>query len=1713
MKLIRLLAVMIMAVLLFPGITFAAGRVELIVPSTFTPNIPVPVIIRALSAGGDIEREVSAPVTVLVGASPRLSRTVSLHRGVGYVSLALTSTSDVTVGIEGVSGERAVRVSTRSSVDHEGTLTGASVRWDSAFEHRVNGDLLIPRGTVLTVEEGARVLLGDRCNILVEGALQILGTAEAPVLFTAENPALPWGGIEITGGDASFRNCFFQFGGADTSRIFGHSQSQPVIKASYGSVLLTDCWIVDNPGKALGGSEGTLAIDRCVITRCDTGGEFMASRVLCSDTWVFDIPSDDGVFVDDDNDGFYFSGVYPRDGEPSILSRCVFSNGKDDGVDHNGARLRIESCWIEGFANEGVAGSNGEYVHVVETVVRNCGQGIEAGYGNPEVTVDHCVLTGNTVGLRFGDSYDWGCSGSITATNSIFHGNDDNILNYDRKTGAAVADGITVSYSMTNDPDYDSSPACITGTPRFDASFRLLPGSSGFGAGSDGSNMGLAAPGMSSGIVINEILALNGNWNPDEYGQFDDWVELCNTGGSPVDVGGMYITDDPARPDRWRIPDTDPAATTILPGGRKLLWLDGEPQQGPLHADLRLGGDGEFIGLYAVDGITPLDSLTFGPQEENRSFGRAADGGGVWRTFVHPTPGSDNAVTPSPVKEYFITCDPDSFHIIYQNYREDIDISAILTHRGTTWDGVTLRIRGETSRSYPKKSLRMEFKGEPFAGDRDVLIFNAEYGDASYLRQYIAASLFRDIGYPCFTTEYARLYLNGEFLGLYLCIDNIDKSFLRAQGLDPDGTLYKAAQRGACMSVFDDIPYHWDKKTREDTGDAELTSLIHDLNATPDSLYEAFARERLDYDRMVDIVSMNILLSNASTYYHNYYIYQNTLGDGRWTMLPWDLDKTFGTYGYDWPYQQSGWHGYRTPDNPFVERALISPAIFSDIVERMGVLSQTVFTNEHLASLIDSLQTVIEPSVLQDETDSITDMAQWRAALKDNESYLRSRYQRVMSQIDNQPRQFRINRIMHPCIDTVTLTWNAAADPNGDPVTYTVLYSPGQNFPDSSTVIFSGITDTRFTLPECPPPGDYYWHVLATDGVNVTQGFDVRNTFRVVRGSDVPANITGNVLLTSANSPYVVRDKITVSRNAVLSAEPGVVLLFEQDAGITVQGKLLLTGTPDAPVLLRPDEPGTFWAGIGAVSSDASIEFTRVVVENASVMDGDISAAVKADSSAVKMNGVVFRGCAGGVATRRARLEMSKCTFESNEGSQIWAESGGVTVTGCVFRDNTTPQAIVLREVTDARIDSCVISGSVLAERQCAGLTVSGTTITGCPETGIIVSGGSEATVRRCIIEGNGTGVRVSGAAFCSVVHCTFHDNGIGIAGAEPGGGEITVANTILSASRLATYQMDGASQIVFSHSLSDREALPGDGCIMGYPGFADTAHHDFHLVAASPCIDAGDPAFTTGNDSTPPDIGAFEYRQPLVVITEINCMEGPNPDPGDWVELFNPSDASVDLSGWELRDSGTNNVFVLPEGTRMDAHRCLVLCRDRQSFAVRFPGVQNAIGDLGFGLSEEGEMIRLMNEGGETIDSLSYRTEAPWPVIPAGKYGTLALSHWSLDNAAPLSWRFSEGSGTPGTFEEDVDSDTPVVLFLDRNYPNPFNAGTTIPFSLSEPSRVVISVYSIIGQRVGTLTDTYYPAGSHQIFFRGDNLSSGVYFVIVNARGIRKTRSVTLVR
>ncbi|MEO0469020.1 MAG: lamin tail domain-containing protein [Bacteroidota bacterium] len=149
----------------------------------------------------------------------------------------------------------------------------------------------------------------------------------------------------------------------------------------------------------------------------------------------------------------------------------------------------------------------------------------------------------------------------------------------------------------------------------------------------------LPATSLIAQLLINELMADNASVIADPNGEYEDWIEIYNAGGSPVDLMGYYVSDDTTDVLKHQI-----SASLVVPaGGYLLLWADDEPSQGPAHLGFKLTANGESVILTAPDASTQLDSISFPALNEDESYGRLNDGGSPWLPWIVSTPGNGNS--------------------------------------------------------------------------------------------------------------------------------------------------------------------------------------------------------------------------------------------------------------------------------------------------------------------------------------------------------------------------------------------------------------------------------------------------------------------------------------------------------------------------------------------------------------------------------------------------------------------------------------------------------------------------------------------------------------------------------------------------------------------------------------------------------------------------------------------------------------------------------------------------------------------------------------------------------------------------------------------------------------------------------------------------------------------------------------------------------------
>ena len=256
------------------------------------------------------------------------------------------------------------------------------------------------------------------------------------------------------------------------------------------------------------------------------------------------------------------------------------------------------------------------------------------------------------------------------------------------------------------------------------------------------------------------------------------------------------------------------------------------------------------------------------------------------------------------------------------------------------------------------------------------------------------------------------------------------------------------------------------------------------------------------------------------------------------------------------------------------------------------------------------------------------------------------------------------------------------------------------------------------------------------------------------------------------------------------------------------------------------------------------------------------------------------------------------------------------------------------------------------------------------------------------------------------------------------------------------------------------------------------------------------------------------------IVITEIMYNSDDEIDSGDWVEIFNNKNSDIDLTDWVLKDEDDGHEFLFSDGTILKSGNYAIIVRDSVKFKEVYDHSVDILGEMDFGLAGGSDDVRIFDNFGVIIDSVSYDDESPWPVEADGQGYSLELINIESDNSIAESWQASKyAQGSPGLENgilidnEKYNSDLPTTYHLSQNYPNPFNPSTWIEFAIPKSGFVKIEIYSSLGQKVAELANNNYPAGSHAVEFNANLLASGVYFYKLITPDFEKTRKMLLIK
>lgn len=247
-------------------------------------------------------------------------------------------------------------------------------------------------------------------------------------------------------------------------------------------------------------------------------------------------------------------------------------------------------------------------------------------------------------------------------------------------------------------------------------------------------------------------------------------------------------------------------------------------------------------------------------------------------------------------------------------------VSAKVTIDGQVFEKVGVRFKGNSSYFNVHKTgsnklpfnMKANYKKDKqrFPGGYETIKLSNVFRDPSFLREAMSYEIARQY-MPAPKCNYAKVWVNDEYLGLYNNSESIDENFLEKHFGDGDGTFFKcdpewrAKQKEGCKegekaSLMylgpDPACYTTYYEMKTDEGWEDLLNLMKNLKTDPHGIDEL-----LNVDMALWMHAYNNVLVNLDSYTgrlsHNYYLYKTP--DGLFTPLIWDLNLSFGGFRFD----------------------------------------------------------------------------------------------------------------------------------------------------------------------------------------------------------------------------------------------------------------------------------------------------------------------------------------------------------------------------------------------------------------------------------------------------------------------------------------------------------------------------------------------------------------------------------------------------------------------------------------------------------------------------------------------------------------------------------------------------------------------------------------------------------------------------------------------
>ena len=974
---------------------------------------------------------------------------------------------------------------------------------------------------------------------------------------------------------------------------------------------------------------------------------------------------------------------------------------------------------------------------------------------------------------------------------------------------------------------------------------------------------------------------------------------------------------------------------------------------------------------------------------------------------------------------------------------------------------------------------------------------------------------FMECGYMAYTP--ASLFLNGSYWGIYNIREKFNNNYFSNNfNISPnniDHLEYTITQAGTQLLVVQGSQDNYN----------ELLHYIQNNDLNNIIAYDHI-KDWMNIDSFIDHLIMIIFSANTS-WEHNREWWRSTEENGKWNWLIVDLDR-----GFDIMNSYRNLLDNLMEDYKLFQYLLESEFFKHRFIQRAAAHLNNTFMPERINSIVDSLSNQIVLGMPKHINKwgvegGISSMDDWEEELIEIKQFSANRSNIVKDQINselNLDGTVQINVDVEPIeagkifINDVPLLHNNLEGTYFKDITLSIRAEPK---PGYQFLGWEGVSDSSIINYNC----------------NVDENFLA--VFQLSEEVVLSNIITQNTTLTN-DQPYTLHSDLRVPSGVILTIEEGVEIRMPENGNIIIEGQIVINGSEQYPVqFISHSSIGESRWGAVCFNNSADTSFISYLeLKGASIGTNPIyhKGAISSINSNIVINHLDIDDVLFPIYVENGSLSLTNstikceyiCDYVNVKGGQALIENS--TFYGSYTEDT---DAIDLDNVVNGIVKNNRIynfsgynSDGIDIGENSQNILISSNLIYHMRDKGISVGQSSTINLSNNLIVGCNQGIAIKDNSYANVLNNTFFNNSISVSCFEKnegsGGGVADIINTILSKSSSSSIYSDQLSSINVRYSISDSDIIDGDGNLFDDPLFLGEDYYNFDIHANSPCINSGDPNLPMDADGSISDMGAyyifddqdypFEIPTQLIGQLRINEILASNnmtnaDDLGqfdDWVEIFNPSNDPLSLSGLYLTDNLddlTKWQFPVSVEMIMPNGHILIWCDDEES--------QGAL-HTNFKISIDGESLGLIDRDGITIiDTITFGQQTT--DLSLGRNGD-----------GGNDWNFM--TPTPGYANSELsinlESQIPDRFTLFQNYPNPFNPNTIIRYHLPKNEQVNISIYDLMGRQVKSLVNENQSAGQFSVIWNATNdlnqsVSAGMYIYVIQLSVQRHAKKMLLIK